>query len=118
MEPVIMMRRLAFAGTRRISEAMATEAPDRFTTNIRKAARTGKIFIDYLRNGEGASAVAAYSTRARKGAPIALPIDWNELKALKGGDAFHMKDAVKRANKDPWRAMTTTAIAGQKLPKL
>jgi bifunctional non-homologous end joining protein LigD len=103
---------------RSFAEAMATEAPDRFTTNIRKAARTGKIFIDYLRNGEGASAVAAYSTRARKGAPIALPIDWNELKALKGGDAFHMKDAVKRANKDPWRAMTTTAIAGQKLPKL
>ena len=86
---------------RTFSEAMAKAAPDRFTTNIRKAARTGKIFIDYLRNGEGASAVAAYSTRARKGAPIALPIDWNELKALKGGDAFHMKDAVKRAEERP-----------------
>jgi bifunctional non-homologous end joining protein LigD len=103
---------------RTFAEAMAKAAPNRFTTNIRKAARTGKIFIDYLRNGEGASAVAAYSTRARKGAPIALPIDWNELKALKGGDAFHMKDVVQSAKKDPWHKMTTAAIAGQKLPKL
>ncbi len=103
---------------RTFSEAMAKAAPDRFTTNIRKAARTGKIFIDYLRNGEGASAVAAYSTRARKGAPIALPIDWKELKTLTSGDQFHMKDAVKRLTNDPWRAMTTAAIVRQKLPKL
>jgi hypothetical protein len=82
----------------------------------RKAARTGKIFIDYLRNGEGASAVAPYSTRARTGAPIALPIDWQELKTLKGGDVFHMKDAIQRLKKDPWRAMTKSSIAEQKLP--
>jgi bifunctional non-homologous end joining protein LigD len=103
---------------RTYSEAMTKVAPDRFTTNIRRAARTGKIFIDYLRNGEGASSVAAYSTRARKGAPIALPIDWKELKTLKGGDEFHMKDALNRLKKDPWRAMTTATIVGQKLPKL
>jgi bifunctional non-homologous end joining protein LigD len=101
---------------RAFSEAMAQEAPDRFTTNLRKAARTGKIFVDYLRNGEGASAVAPYSTRARKGAPIALPIDWEELKTLKGGDVFHMKDAMERLKKHPWRAMTKPTIAGQKLP--
>ena len=77
-----------------------------------------KIFIDYLRNGEGASAVAPYSTRARKGAPIALPIDWKELKTLTSGDQFHMKDAVKRLTNDPWRAMTTAAIVRQKLHKL
>jgi bifunctional non-homologous end joining protein LigD len=103
---------------RAFSEAMAKEAPDRFTTNIRKAARPGKIFIDYLRNGEGASAIAPYSTRARKGAPIALPVDWKELKTLKSGDEFHMKDAVKRVKKDPWRSMTTAAIAAQKLPQV
>ncbi len=103
---------------RAFSEAMTKEAPDRFTTNIRKAARTGKIFIDYLRNGEGASAVAPYSTRARKGAPIALPIDWKELKTLKSGDQFHMKDAVKRLKKDPWRTMSMATIGGQKLPDL
>jgi bifunctional non-homologous end joining protein LigD len=74
--------------------------------------------IDYLRDGEGASSVAAYSTRARKGAPIALPIAWKELKTLKGGDQFHMKDAMKRLKKDPWRAMATDTITGQKLPKL
>ena len=103
---------------RTFSEAMAKAAPDRFTTNIRKAARIGKIFIDYLRNGEGASSVAVYSTRARKGAPIALPIDWKELKELKAGDEFHIKDAAQRLKKDPWREMTTTAIGGQKLPNL
>jgi hypothetical protein len=90
---------LITGGARSFAEAMAKAAPDRFTTNIRKAARTGKIFIDYLRNGEGASSVAAYSTRARKGAPIALPIDWKKLKTLKGGGEFHMKDAVKRLKK-------------------
>jgi bifunctional non-homologous end joining protein LigD len=103
---------------RAFSEAMTKKAPDRFTTNIRKAARPGKIFIDYLRNGEGASAIAPYSTRARKGAPIALPVDWKELKTLKSGDEFHMKDAVKRVKKDPWRSMTTAAIAAQKLPQV
>jgi bifunctional non-homologous end joining protein LigD len=101
---------------RAFSEAMVKEAPDRFTTNIRKAVRAGKIFIDYLRNGEGASAVAPYSTRARKGAPIALPIDWEQLKTLKGGDSFHMKDAVQRLKKDRWRTMTKSSIAEQKLP--
>jgi bifunctional non-homologous end joining protein LigD len=101
---------------RGFSEAMAKEAPARFTTNLRKAARTGKIFIDYLRNGEGASAVAPYSTRARKGAPIALPINWKELKTLEGGDVFHMKDAVQRLKKNPWRTMTSASIAEQRLP--
>jgi bifunctional non-homologous end joining protein LigD len=101
---------------RALAETMAKEAPTRYTTNIRKAARTGKIFIDYLRNGEGASAVAPYSTRARKGAPIALPIDWKELKSLKGGDEFHMKDAIRRIKKNPWKSMTTAKVAGQKLP--
>ena len=77
-----------------------------------------KIFIDYLRNGEGASAVAPYSTRARKGAPIALPLAWTELKTVTAADQFHMNDAVKRLKRDPWRAMTTATIAGQRLPEL
>jgi bifunctional non-homologous end joining protein LigD len=93
----------AFA--RAFAEAMVKEAPDRFTVNIRKDARKGKIFIDYLRNDETASAIAPYSTRARKGAPIAAPLDWKELPKLKKGDAFHMEDALKHTKKDPWKDM-------------
>jgi bifunctional non-homologous end joining protein LigD len=91
---------------RAFAEAMVKEAPDRFTANNRKKARQGKIFIDYLRNGEGASAIAPYSTRARKNAPVALPLDWKELSRLKSGDSFHMADAVKRLKKDPWKEMS------------
>jgi bifunctional non-homologous end joining protein LigD len=59
------------------------------------------------------SAVAPYSVRARPGAPVSLPIDWTALTRLKGGDAFHIKDALKQ-RKDPWAGM---AKAGrQKLP--
>ena len=89
---------------RAFADAMATEAPNRFTINSRKEARNGRIFIDYLRNDETASAVAAYSVRARPGAPVSVPIDWAELAGLKSGAAFGMADALKRRG-DPWRSI-------------
>jgi len=61
-----------------------------------KAKRTGKIFIDYFRNDYTATAVADYSVRARPGAPVALPIDWKELKNLHSADQFTTKDVLKR----------------------
>ena len=81
--------------SRAFSEAMARDAPDRFTINNRKDVRTGRIFIDYLRNDETASAVAAYAVRARPGAPVSLPIDWKELSSLKGGGAFSINDVAE-----------------------
>ncbi|HET6497710.1 MAG TPA: DNA ligase D, partial [Coriobacteriia bacterium] len=68
-------RSLAHALVDRVVEA----EPSRFTGRMAKAARAGKIFIDYLRNAHGATAIAAYSTRARPGAPVAVPVSWEEL---------------------------------------
>jgi bifunctional non-homologous end joining protein LigD len=89
-----------------IADLFARTFPDRFTANMAKAKRRGKIFIDYLRNGEGATAVCAYSTRARERAPVAVPLAWKEL----GGrdvrfDHFHVGNVpqrLERLKSDPW----------------
>jgi bifunctional non-homologous end joining protein LigD len=93
---------------RAFSEAMAGDAPDRFTINSRKDVRRGRIFIDYLRNDETASAVASYAVRARPGAPVSMPIDWRELNALKSGRVFGIAEALKRRT-DPWKDVAETA---------
>ena len=92
---------------------MAKNEPDRFTINNRKDVRKGRIFIDYLRNDETASAVAAYSVRTRPGAPVSVPIDWKELKDLKSGSAFSIKETLMR-RADPWKDIEK--IGRQKLP--
>ncbi|HEU4617936.1 MAG TPA: DNA ligase D [Gammaproteobacteria bacterium] len=88
-----------------IAEAEARERPDRFTTNMAKSKRTGRIFIDYLRNGRGATAIAPYSTRARPGAPVAVPVAWDELDPASRSDRYAI-DTVRRRlaalRKDPW----------------
>lgn len=90
---------------RTVAEVVAKEQPDRFTANMAKARRQGRIFIDYLRNGRGATAICSYSTRARAAAPVAVPIGWEELDPASRSDRYGI-DTVKRRlaalRKDPW----------------
>jgi bifunctional non-homologous end joining protein LigD len=88
-----------------IGAEMARRAPDRYTINPLKAARRGRIFIDYLRNVRGATAVAAYSTRARPGAPVSTPVGWSELAGKARPEDFTVGTVPKRLaslRKDPW----------------
>jgi bifunctional non-homologous end joining protein LigD len=95
----------AKAFTRAIAEALAAAHPDRFTTNIRKAARKGRIFIDYLRNDRMATAICPYSTRNRPGGPIAAPLDWKDLETLKSAHPIGLTDTAaldRLLARDPW----------------
>jgi bifunctional non-homologous end joining protein LigD len=85
--------------------AMAGAHPLDFVATSTKTKRNKKIYVDYLRNGRGATAVASYSLRGRPGAPVAMPVRWEELGKLKSGAQFDIKSAVarlKRQKKDPW----------------
>ena len=87
--------------------AMERDAPSRYLTKMTKAARTGKIYLDYLRNERGSTAVAPYSPRARAGLPVAMPLSWNELKS-EDRPRFQVADFSgwrKRLSRDPWKEM-------------
>ena len=89
--------------TQGLADHMARTMPARFTAKMAKPRRKGKIFVDYLRNARGATAVAPYSLRARPGAPIATPLHWDEL--IRGLDPreFNLKTASRlRTRTDPW----------------
>ena len=88
-----------------ISSAMAAERPDLYTDNMAKSGRRGRIYVDYLRNGMGATAVAAYSTRAREGAPVSVPLDWDELGPDIRANHFTLLNLPNRLaflDRDPW----------------
>jgi bifunctional non-homologous end joining protein LigD len=87
------------------SKAMAGDVPGLFTAISNKERRKGRIYLDYLRNARGASAVASYSLRARPDFPVATPIEWEELRKLPGGNAFNRLNIVNRLETlaaDPW----------------
>ncbi len=80
---------------RTFAEKLANDEPDRFTANIRKATRKGRMFVDYLRNERGATAVSPYSTRAKPGCPVATPISWDEVETLDRANAFSLGEAAR-----------------------
>jgi bifunctional non-homologous end joining protein LigD len=91
----------------RISEAMVRDAPDRYLTRASKEERAGKIYVDYVRNSWSASAVAPYSTRSRPGAPVSLPLAWDELSARTTPGDFTVRTVPDRVRSrpDPWEEM-------------
>ena len=94
------------------ARSSAASSPSLFTAVSSKERRKGRIYIDYLRNARGASAVASYSLRARSGFPVATPIEWSELRKLSGGDAFNRLNLMKRLEAlgaDPWDELGSSA---------
>lgn len=90
------------------ADALAGSEPERFIAVSTLKKRPGKIFVDYLRNGRGATAVASYSLRARPGAPVAMPLPWSALAKLAGGDQYTLANTpahLKRRRIDPWEGM-------------
>lgn len=90
---------------RALAEDMARDNPQRLTVVVAKKARPGRIYIDYLRNGRGATAVAAYSTRARPGAAVSVPLTWDELDSTSSASQFTLSNLEKRLQHlvdDPW----------------
>ena len=88
-----------------LARSFAERDPDRFIATASKAKRKGRIFIDWLRNERGATAILPYSPRARKGAPVAVPVGWSELSRLKSASAFDTVAVLKRLKslkRDPW----------------
>jgi bifunctional non-homologous end joining protein LigD len=87
-----------------LARLMAEDSPERYVANMSKAKRRGKIFIDYLRNQRGATAIAPYSTRARPGAFVALPVSWKALSALKDAHPANVANAARKIARsdDPW----------------
>ena len=100
----------------RFAMALAEAEPERFTAALSKAKRVGRIFIDYLRNQRGATAILPYSARARDKAPVAAPINWDELDDYGSGATFTVKDAEKLLERASGRGLKGWGEAAQVLP--
>src|SRR5438105_4272840 len=88
-----------------VADLIVRADPNRYTANMSKAARPGKVFVDYLRNGRGATAIVPYSTRAKTGAPVSTPLSWDELSPRVRSDHFTLRTLAKRLaslKRDPW----------------
>jgi len=92
----------AKAFCRDFAQRLADDEPDRFTANLSKARRKGRLFIDYLRNERGSTAISPWSVRSREGAPVAVPVEWDEVPRLKSANLFSLAGAAERARDKPW----------------
>lgn len=93
---------------RRVAERLVSLDPQRYTSNMSKAARKGRIFIDYLRNGRGATFVAPYSTRSKLGASVSAPLSWDELTEATRSNQFNVRnleERLTRLKRDPWESI-------------
>jgi bifunctional non-homologous end joining protein LigD len=105
------------AFTRAVAEHFADQEPHLYTAKMAKAVRKGRIFIDYLRNDRGATAVAPYSTRAKPKAPVSTPLAWDELTSSTRSDHFRLDNVRERLaslKRDPWAGFFEIK---QQLPK-
>jgi len=100
----------------RFSRAIAEAEPQAFTANIRKDARKGRIFLDWLRNQRGATAVMPYSARGREGAPVSAPIAWDELDDFASGHHFSITDADELLDRADSKLLAGWGKAKQALP--
>jgi bifunctional non-homologous end joining protein LigD len=95
----------AKAFSKGMADAMAQAEPTKYLATMTKQKRKGKLFIDYLRNGAGATSVCVFSTRARPGAPVAVPLAWSELDSNTNPGQFTLKNLEQRLaqlKRDPW----------------
>ena len=94
-----------------LARVAAKDSPSLFTAVASKEKRKGRIYIDYLRNGRGASAIASYSLRARPSFPVATPIEWAELRNVTSGAMFDRTNIFKRLETlaaDPWAELESS----------
>jgi bifunctional non-homologous end joining protein LigD len=103
---------------RRFAAVLAQAEPDRFTAALAKAKRSKRIFIDYLRNQRGATAVMPYSVRARDRAPVAVPVIWEELRGLDGAARWHVGDVADLVRRAGSKALAGWGRATQRLPDI
>jgi bifunctional non-homologous end joining protein LigD len=99
----------------RMAAAMVADSPKLYLAKMTKSLRNGRIFIDYFRNSREATSVAAYSTRARAGAPVSAPVTWERLSRTGGGNEFTVLDLKKRLKEDAW---VEIGKVRQKLPEV
>jgi bifunctional non-homologous end joining protein LigD len=94
------------------ADTLVKLAPTRFIATSTIKSREGRIYVDYLRNTRGATAIASYSTRARPGAPVALPVSWDELEGIESAAAFTVPSVLRRlasSAPDPWETLKMSA---------
>jgi len=100
----------------RFSRAISEAEPKMFTANIRKEQRKGRIFLDWLRNQRGATAVLPYSARGREGAPVSAPVAWDELDRYDSGHHFSIRDVDELLDRAGTKALAGWGKAKQALP--